>query len=244
MRAAWVVGVVVLVGAASGCGKKTDDAAAVPSVATPGGSSSAGATAAHADMKPAATHAVGPGGAYPPYGTQIPSSCEEPAVLLATIPSSAPPDYAYPWTRETMLVHDDFVQVRDLGALASTAKGVMYFQAHVKDARALVARCHDAATCNKLSAMYKAVVRTSAPEAGCGFKAVGVTDAPVAKPLDLSLPGKDTIARCARINACLVATDHATPGNPGIECQKAPSKFKLDCAGEAKCKDVLACMGK
>lgn len=54
----------------------------------------------------------------------------------------------------------------------------------------------------------------------------------------------DTIARCSRLNACLIATDRSTPGDPFLECQKAPSGFKLDCASRYPCSEVLACAGK
>lgn len=55
----------------------------------------------------------------------------------------------------------------------------------------------------------------------------------------LPLDPKDVVDRCARIAACMIATDPSTPGDPpgdpGLDCQKAPSKFKLDWATREPC---------
>jgi hypothetical protein len=54
----------------------------------------------------------------------------------------------------------------------------------------------------------------------------------------------DKVAACARLNACMIATDRSTPGDPFLECQKAPGKFKTECADRYPCAEVLACAGK
>jgi hypothetical protein len=60
-----------------------------------------------------------------------------------------------------------------------------------------------------------------------------------------NLPGdKDTISLCARLSACMIATDRATPGDPFVACQKGPSAFKTQCATRYPCAEVLACTGK
>ena len=54
----------------------------------------------------------------------------------------------------------------------------------------------------------------------------------------------DVVAACARLDACKIATDRSTPGDPFVECQKAPSSFKTECARKYPCAEVMACLGK
>jgi hypothetical protein len=107
-------------------------------------------------------------------------------------------------------------------------------------------------TCNQLAAMHKAIVRTSNPQVFCG-KIPGIDkDSPLFSPTLVnptspkdSLPAeKDIVGLCARLSACMIATDRAAPGNPGMECQKAPSKFKTACARKYPCAEVMACVSQ
>jgi hypothetical protein len=37
------------------------------------------------------------------------------------------------------------------------------------------------------------------------------------------------------------ALDFSGSNDPALECQKAPTRFKLDCATKQTCADVVAC---
>jgi hypothetical protein len=132
------------------------------------------------------------------------------------------------------------------------APGQVSLATHVYNdsAYALVATCNDGGTCNQLAAMYKAIVRTSNPQIVCG-KVQGISASPVGPPFGWNAdpkgnlpPESDAVALCARLNACMIATDRATPGDPFVECQKAPHTFKTKCATRYPCAEVLACTGK
>jgi hypothetical protein len=179
----------------------------------------------------------------------IPDDCTRPEVLLATAPKSVGPDYPWHVTRQALLANQQFKVVHEHppdapGQIAVTAWG------YGDNAYALVALCADGATCNRLAAMYKAVVRSSHAQVLCKTPIAGISNSPVNTfrwsddpksnlPQDGELP-----ALCARLSACSIATDQSTPGDPFLECQKAPSKFKTDCAKRYPCAEVIACMGK
>lgn len=81
--------------------------------------------------------------------------------------------------------------------------------------------------------------------AGAGRGAPAGRGAATARATDpkQNLP-TDVIGKCARLSACMIATDRATPGDPFLECQKGPTSFKTDCATRYPCSEVLACAGK
>jgi hypothetical protein len=168
---------------------------------------------------------------------QIPASCAEPVVLLATAPPTVPAGYKFPWTSQTLLA------LQETGHVSTLHYST--WEAHVRDHRAVLAKCNSPSVCNALAAHYKTIIPSSTPQPVCGFSRSGITDAARARDLDLSAPDEsDTIAKCARINACLRLTRPNTTGDPGLECQRAPSKFKLSCAAPwPRCSQVVSCMG-
>jgi hypothetical protein len=97
--------------------------------------------------------------------------------------------------------------------------------------------------------MYKAIVRSSMPQLTCG-KVNGIGASPIgtfawSPDSKQNLPASgDTVALCARIDACQIATDRNTPGDPFLECQKAPGKFKTACGARYLCAEVMACLGQ
>lgn len=134
-----------------------------------------------------------------------------------------------------------------------SAHGEVSFSVHQADktfnnAWLLVADCADGATCNHLAAMYKAVVKSSSPQVICG--ALPASFGAKVKSLDLLAGGPqanlptDVVGKCARIAACVVASDPSTAEDVGIACQKAPSNFKVECATKYPCASVLSCMGR
>ncbi len=179
----------------------------------------------------------------------VPDDCPLAKVLLATAPKSVGPDYAWHVTRQALLANQQFKVISGRLPEAPGEIDVIPW-GYGENAYALVAFCADGATCNRLAAMYKAIVRSSKPQVLCKTPIQGISDRPVGTfrwnddpkanlPQDGELP-----ALCARLNACMIASDQSTPGDPFLECQKAPSKFKTDCAKRYPCAEVITCMGK
>lgn len=179
----------------------------------------------------------------------IPEECVRPKVVLATVPQSLGKDYPWSITRQALLANQQFRVISGyrpdvLGqiSLASWEYGEVSY--------ALVAVCADGTTCNRLAAMYKAVVRSSDPKVVCAQRIQGMSRNPVGtfqweEDPRANLPKDgDLVAACARLSACMIATDPSTPGDPYLECQKAPASFKTDCAKRYPCSEVLACTGK
>ena len=177
----------------------------------------------------------------------ISDTCSNAKVLMASAPKSAtasPKDYSWQWTKQAMLANLQFKVVRG----KPSGPGQVSFSVHEEETSlALVASCADGDTCNRLAAMYKAVVRSSAPTVVCGnipsLKGPATEIALIEGDPASNVPKKeDVVASCARLSACLIATDQSTPGNPGLECQKAPHTFKTACASRFPCAEVIACM--
>lgn len=209
--------------------------AAAPGTAAASGTASAGAAAgAPAD--------------YPMTGIKpLAADCAKPNALLASGPVKLGLEFPWPLPRQAFLAHRAFKIVKGEPA----APGEVRLGTHeLKEGYALVAKCKDADTCNKAAAMYKGVIRSSNPILYCG-SVPGVSAEPKDSGFEWSadpaqnLPKKDeTVGNCARLDACWIAQDHNAPGDPFLECQKAPQGFKLDCAQKTTCQEVVKCMGK
>ncbi len=180
----------------------------------------------------------------------IPDNCSNAHVILANAPSSVGVDYPWAWSKQAMLANQQF----KTGTVAS-APGQVSFAVHQADATmaeafALVATCGDGSTCNRLAAMYKAVVKSSNPQVLCGALP-GALGRPK-KQIDLLAGGPqasvpqagDTIGMCARIAACTIASKPDTTDDVGISCQKKPGSFKTQCASKYPCAEVMACLGQ
>jgi hypothetical protein len=178
----------------------------------------------------------------------IPDNCSTPWVVLATAPKSVGESYPWNISRQALLANQQFKVVS--GPPSAPGQIALATHSYNDSAYALVATCKDGGTCNQVAAMYKTIVRSSHPQIACG-KIQGVSSSPVGPPFNwgaepkANLPAEgDAVALCARLNACMIATDRATPGDPFVECQKAPHKFKTKCATRYPCAEVLACTGK
>ncbi len=186
---------------------------------------------------------------------KIPENCKEPYAIMATAPNKVGADYDWTWTRQAMLANQQFKVVPG----EPTGPWQVTFQVHHASAKhanawVLVAKCNNGATCNYLAAMYKAVVpgATASPVCGTAKLPMGLGPNTMKKPILLvsgdakaNLPGaKDVKAMCARLQACTVATDpsKAKETKIGLDCQKAPAKFKTACARRYPCAGVLACL--
>jgi hypothetical protein len=177
----------------------------------------------------------------------IPDSCASPLAILATAPASVGDKYAWPISRQALLANQQFRVTSGDPAVPGEVR--LATHKYGDSSYALVATCKDGGTCNNVAAMYKAIVRSSNPQLACG-KMNGISAAPVGSfswPSDpkQSLPkASDVTSACARLSACMIATDRATPGDPFAECQKGPSSFKIACADRYPCSEVLACAGR
>lgn len=240
---------------AAGCKEKTDDngtttppakTAAPSSTPTPRPSApppTVTPSAPAAEPKPAAPEV---GYALSAIKT-IPDNCSTPAVVLATAPKSVGSAYEWNITRQALLANQQFRVVSHAPSSVGEVQIAPY--EFNNTAYALVARCKDGGTCNQLAAMYKAIVRTSNPQLSCG-KVAGIGSAQSgtfswqASPQgNLPSPG-DNVSACARLDACMIATDRSTPGDPFVECQKAPHSFQTSCARRYPCAEVMACIKK
>jgi hypothetical protein len=231
----------------SGTATSPQAPASAQTTAAPGGSA-AGTAAASASASGTAAAGAGATGDYPTTGLKLlAADCAKPHALLASGPVKLGLEFPWPLPRQAFLAHPAFKIVKR----EPTAPGEVRLGTHeVKDGYALVALCKDAETCNKAAAMYKGVIRSSSPQLFCGT-VPGVTAEPkdsgfewAADPA-ANLPKADeTVSVCARLDACWIATDHNAPGDPFLECQKAPQTFKLACAQQTACPDVVKCMGK
>jgi len=177
----------------------------------------------------------------------IPDNCSSPTVILATAPRSVGASYPWNISRQALLANQQFKITAEPPSVPGQVSLATYDYGG-GGAYALVAKCNDGGTCNRLAAMYKAIIRSSNPQVFCG-KVPGISASPVGSAFgwnpspEGNLPSaKDITALCARLDACLIATDRSTAGDPFVECQKAPSKFKTACARKYPCAEVLACM--
>ncbi len=170
--------------------------------------------------------------------------CAKPRVGLASAPRSRGPLFSWPWVRQTLYAHPAFRVV------VSAPKQPGQLELTVVDGEktlTLFASCWDADTCNRLAAMYRGVVRSSRPVLVCGeIPLEGERLRAFVLPDDGRwLPDEnDWMAACARLNACRIAIDASTEGDPGLACQRDPSKFDRSCAQLSSCRDVVACLAR
>ena len=168
---------------------------------------------------------------------------------MATAPKAKGKGYNFPITKQAMYANRQFKVVT---TQPSQIGQVQFHNMETDNSIALIATCWDGGTCNKLAAMYKAVVKSSRPQLFCGAMPLKGSKVPSALfPPDnwwLPPPGPsnqdNATERCWRINACIMSNNPNEPSDPGLECQRAPGKFKLDCAQKEPCSAVLSCMGR
>ncbi|MFO0556115.1 MAG: hypothetical protein U0271_47500 [Polyangiaceae bacterium] len=179
----------------------------------------------------------------------IADDCASAHVILVTAPEKVGVDYPWHYSRQAMLANQQYKVVDGAPAFTGEVSFDVYqADASQENAFVLVANCADGLTCNHLAAMYKAIVKSANPTPVCGD--LPATVGTLRKSVNLLAGGPlanlpqagDTIAQCARIAACTIADKTSTSEDVGISCQKAPSKFKLDCASKYPCAEVLSCM--
>jgi hypothetical protein len=184
--------------------------------------------------------------AYPFTGiATIPDDCAEPSVTLTTAPKKMGWDYDWTWTRQALLANPQF-QIVDWPGKPDKSMAIRLDMYEIPEGFALVAVCHDGATCNKLAAMYRSTVQTCNPQLHCGALPIAGTPRRSAiVPADgrwLPLDDANVVGRCARIGVCLRVEHERFRGNPGVACQSAPAQFKVDCAKKPTCGEVVQCL--
>jgi len=187
----------------------------------------------------------------------LPASCSAPGVVLATTRlqnEDARVDYVNdrhasytPWhfLRQTVLAYNEFKSVAERPTKPMEVQFIEALYDNDQLAPTAVARCADVDTCNKLMAAYKRVVPSSRPEPLCGLSSPNII---VRDETAFLIDGQGKqdkadvpIAKCVRLAACRFASGADVQGDPALECQKGPAKFKLDCAAKATCADVVRC---
>lgn len=177
--------------------------------------------------------------------------CSDAKAVLAVVTDEvySKPGFEWKWARQVMLANPQITVVPQ----AALVPGQVVFQDYLygtNGAKALVANCGHGGTCNQVAKAYKAIVRSSKPHVYCG-KVPGLGREASGVPMWLeggsaaNLPQNgDAISQCARLAACTLLNDPSTPGDPGLECQRAPSRFQLGCARKPTCAAVVACAGR
>lgn len=177
--------------------------------------------------------------------TRIADDCQEASVVLTTAPKKMGWDYDWTWTRQALFANPQF-QIVDGPAKPSLPMQIRLDMYAIPEGFALVAVCHDGATCNKLAAMYRSTVQTCDPQLKCGALPIdGVARRPALVPASgqwLPVEEGNVVGRCARIGICLRVKNEPIHGNPSVACQSAPTKFKTECAKKATCDEVVSCL--
>jgi hypothetical protein len=184
--------------------------------------------------------------AYPFTGiATIPDDCAQPSIVLTTAPAKMGWDYEWPWSRQALHENRQF-EIVDWPGKPDKPMQVRFDMYAIPGGFALVGVCLDGATCNKLAAMYRATVQSCDPRLHCGpIPIAGAPRRPRLIPDNGRwLPTEDAnvAGRCARIGVCLRVKGEPVRGNPGLECQAAPSHTRTECAKKATCDEVVQCL--
>lgn len=181
----------------------------------------------------------------------IPDHCSDAKAVLSVITDKvySGPGFEWKWARQVMLANPQLTVVPH----AALMPGQVAFQDYdygTNGAKALVAVCGHGGTCNQVAQAYKKIVRSSKPTVYCGtVPGLGREANGVPMWLDggpkANLPAhNDAISQCARLAACAILKNPSITGDPGLECQRAPSGFKLACASKPTCAMVNDCAGR
>ena len=254
---AWLLVCLVVVASAGACAEKRSPPE--PGDAAPAGSGTTSPLVAAPAVPDTGTTSDGdapkPTFDYPTDGLKRrDDACKDPRAVLLVYPE----EDARPitWLKQALLAHPELEVVRGIPSapmevrIESSTYGGKHFKraenGESKDKTALVARCADVATCVRLAAMVRAVIRPSAPELICGEPpAISGQLAPL-RSRDLAgghddFPrADDGVGQCARLAACVrrVAPEEAKE----IEaCRKRGAQFRSPCALRSSCQDVATC---
>lgn len=213
------------------------------------------------DAPPSVTASAAPSAPSPPASSErylrsmvqtVADGCSPAYVVIMDAPASlAAGDFGWPFVKHALLANPEFEVVSSEPPTRAGQIGFRAYETAGKGGpRTLLASCVDGATCNRLAAMLKAVIRSRAPQPYCG-KVPDSYSAPteptklVRGVLDRRMPhGNDPTGKCVRLAACGIRRDPTAPGDPILECTKSPASFKLACAEKPSCDEVTACLAQ
>jgi hypothetical protein len=188
-------------------------------------------------------------------GPPLPPDCASPSVVVATAPTSSARGHSFwPWAVQTLLAHDHlFHWVPELGAGPGNERDValteMTSGTH-GDRLTLMAACRRVETCDALARTFRAVIPKNEATLACGpgpGAATGrhpaTTDKLALIPAVESRPARIAVDPCARLAACTRQQGGSTDPKQWRACETHSAKFRLDCAAQTTCYDVVRCAG-
>lgn len=113
---------------------------------------------------------------------------------------------------------------------------------------AVVARCADVTTCNRLAAMFRAVAPSERVELICGVPPATtggftrVSELSAERRVIPAATGSPPVAICARLHACAVR--EGTPLPKGFGCSGRVAADLQECAAADSCAKVAACSAR
>ncbi len=169
-------------------------------------------------------------------------SCTTPWALFSTTKKGVFGIHHWPMADQAFHAHPQF---KSIPGKPSAAGEVRFYAFDVDpkvsaDTLLLAVECADASTCNRVGAMYKAVVPSGRLELVCAPTVPSTVGAGTV--MVLSPKFHDEVPfKCARVAVCMHKLDRAITGDKHLECQKSPAGFKLDCAKKDSCEEIVAC---
>jgi len=185
--------------------------------------------------------------------TPLPSDCKSPSVLFTVIPKSIheKPSFRWRFALQVMLANQQ-LKTRDTVRPHAKSPEVSFHTAgHTPTGGVgLLARCNNGEACNELMAAYQLVVPTAKLQSWCGDdpKTLSWVRPETLMPppewdIETALPARDDpTSQCVRLAACEAQKTGKLVGDPAIQCQKKPGKFKIGCALKYPCAKVLSCV--
>jgi hypothetical protein len=222
---------------------------AVPSSSPTSGAAPGASALAIASSAPSAARE------YPAIAKPLQGDCESPHALLAI--RKEYDRSARIWLQQALLAHPEYQLVREAPTTAAqvqiyeTIYGLKNFSrsyaGQPRFSEALIARCADVATCNRLAAMFQAVSARDAASVSCG-PPPGITGGfSLVKELSperlqLSSAAASPESACARVHAC--AAHEGTVEGSKVDCTKLPKAELGACVRATSCSEVMGCITK
>jgi len=190
---------------------------------------------------------------YSPLEKQLHEPCSDPRAVLVVRKENDRSGRI--WVQQALLAHPEFQIVPEKARAPfevdfyETIYGVKNFSrdypGQPRFSEAVVARCADVRTCDRVAAMFHAVSPRDEPELVCGVPP-GTTGG-FARVSELSaerrtLPNEKSalVAHCARIHACLAR--QASPRRPPATCAGIANEVLVSCSMSTTCEKLYDCI--
>lgn len=191
---------------------------------------------------------------YPEAEKPLSAPCGDPRVVLAVRKQFDRSGRL--WVQQALLAHPEFTLEREKASkpmavdVYETIYGTKNFgrlyPGQPLFSEAIIARCGDFATCNRLAAMFHAVAPKEKSEPVCGVPAAttggfGRVAELAAERFEIpSGKAAPVAAVCARLHACAAREGKPLPANFG--CTHAADPAQRECASAKSCAEVAACV--